>query len=72
MAIDNNAILLAHAFFSNNDSFTDQLCLLHTRQQMPNGKFSVALPVQSIPSTLARRYVEILQEETELIIADSA
>ncbi|MFT5905849.1 MAG: DNA-binding transcriptional LysR family regulator [Cryomorphaceae bacterium] len=72
MAIDTNAILLAHAFISNNDYFADQFCRLHTRQQMPNAKFSVALPIQPIPSPLARRYVEILQEETALMIADSA
>lgn len=69
MAIESDAILLAHAFISNNDYFTDKLCQLHTRQQMPNAQFSVALPIQPIPSPLARRYVEILQEETDLMIA---
>ncbi|MFK7851782.1 MAG: LysR family transcriptional regulator [Akkermansiaceae bacterium] len=72
MASQSDAILLAHAFISNNDYFTNKLCLLNTRQQMPNAQFSVALPIQPIPSPLARRYVEILQEETNLMIANSA
>ena len=65
MATQSDAILLAHAFISNNDYFTDKLCQLPTRQQMPNAHFSVALPLQPIPSPLARRYVEILKQETD-------
>ena len=68
MATQSDAILLAHAFISNNDYFTDKLCQLHTRQQMPNAQFSVALPIRPIPSPLARRYVDILQEETDLMV----
>ena len=66
-----DAIFLSHAFISNNDYFTDKLCQLYTHQQMPNARFSVALPIQPIPSPLARRFVEILQEETNLMIAHS-
>ena len=72
MATQSDAILLAHAFISNNDYFTDKLCQLHTYQQMPNARFSVALPLQPIPSPLARRYVEILREETDRMVAHSA
>ncbi|MFQ3225717.1 MAG: DNA-binding transcriptional LysR family regulator [Lentimonas sp.] len=69
MATQSDAILLSHAFISHNDYFTDKLCQLQTRQQMPKAQFSVALPIQPIPSPLARRYVEILKEETDLIVA---
>jgi DNA-binding transcriptional LysR family regulator len=71
MATKSDAILLGHAFIRNNDYFTGQLCQLHTRQQMPNAIFSVALPERPIPSPLARRYVEILQEEVSLMLAHS-
>lgn len=71
MTSQSDAIFLSHAFISNNGYFTDKLCRLHTHQQMPSAKFSIALPIQPIPSPLARRYVEILQEETELMIAYS-
>ncbi|MGJ8672784.1 LysR family transcriptional regulator [Rubritalea sp.] len=67
MATQSDAILLSHAFINHNDYFTDQLCQLRSRQQMPNAQFSIALPLQPIPSPLARRYVEILQEETKLL-----
>ena len=71
MATQSDAILLSHEFISHNDYFTDKLCQLQTRLQMPKAQFSVALPIQPIPSPLARRYVEILQEETDLIVAHS-
>ncbi len=71
MATESDAILLSHAFISNNDYFTDQLCRLHTRQQMPNAHFSIALPLQPTPSPLARRFVDILKEETALMLERS-
>jgi len=71
MATQSDAILLSHAFIRNNDYFTDQLCQLDARQQMPNATFSIALPERPIPSPLARRYAEILQDEASLMLAHS-
>lgn len=69
MATQTDAILLAHAFISSNDYFTDKLCQLPTTQQMPTAQFSIGMPIQPIPSPLCRRYAEILREECDAMMA---
>lgn len=68
MATQTDAILLAHAFISSNDYFTDKLCQLKTAQQLPPVNFSIGMPTQPIPSPLCRRYAEILLEECDAMV----
>lgn len=64
MAIQSDAIFLAHEFIHKNGYFTDQLRKLNVKQKMPSAIFSVALPIDLLPSPLARKFVEILKEES--------